>query len=152
MSKDGKLSRRQIEGLRKESMRWAAIQLKRLRMSTVGEPAIETCECGKEYEVFPNDKTTLTQVQIAAIKYDVDKVYPGITDEDFEKHTEGVRSTEEIGDDIVDLITDEDILQLAVNHDLSACIKARDILNRLIPDGDVVPISTCNTEEAETRH
>jgi len=148
MSNDTKLSRRQIEGLRRESMNWASIQLKRLRMSTVGKPAIETCECGKEYELFPNDKTTLTQVQVAAIKYDVDKVYPGVTDEDFEKHTEGVMSAEEQAEFIGGVITNPTDMQQATREELMQCIT---IANNILND-KVIPISTRNTEEAETRH
>ena len=80
-----RLTRRQVDNLRAESMRYASYQLARLRMSTLGKPAKETCECGKEYELFPNQPTELSNAQIVAIKFDVGQVYPGIESEDLDK-------------------------------------------------------------------
>ena len=94
----------------------------------------------REYKIAVGE-IDATPSQVNALRNQILRILPNVNPEDFAQVTNEVRSTEETGDDIVSVITDEDILQLAVNHDLNACIKARDMLNRLIPDGDVVSLS-----------
>lgn len=79
---------RQVDNLRAESMRWASYMLTRLRMSVLGKPVKETCECGKEYELFPNQPIALTNSQVNAIKFDVGQIYSGLEPEDLDKATE----------------------------------------------------------------
>ena len=82
------ITRRQVDNLRGESMRYASYMLTRLRMSVLGKPAKETCECGKEYELFPNQPIELNNAQVTALKFDVGQVYPGIESEDLDKVTQ----------------------------------------------------------------
>ncbi len=85
--KHEKLTRRQIDKLRAESMRWASYMMARLRMSVLGKPIMEKCECGREHDLFPNQPTKLTSPQVNAVKLDIEKIYPGLTDEDLETPT-----------------------------------------------------------------
>ena len=93
-----KLTRRHIDNLRSESMRYAAILLARLRMSVIGKPAIGECECGAEYEVFPDQPKSLSVDQVNAAKYEVSKIYPDLKDEDIDKVVDK-KSPEEMWDD-----------------------------------------------------
>jgi len=85
--KHERLTRRQIDKLRAESMRWASYMMARLRMSVLGKPATEQCECGREHDLFPNQPIKLTSPQVNAVKLDIEKIYPGLTDEDLETAT-----------------------------------------------------------------
>ena len=82
-----KITRRQVNNLRADSMRQAVNLMDRLRMSVLGKPTIKKCKCGAEYELFPNQPTKLDTTQINAIKFDVDKIYPGIVEEELDKAT-----------------------------------------------------------------
>lgn len=135
-----KITRRQVNNLRAESMRYATTLMSRLRMSILGKPAIEKCECGKEYELFPNQPTKLDTAQSNLLKFDIDKIYPGIVEEELDKVVSDAMTEEESAEYIIGIITDSDAVALAVRHDTDAGIKARDILNRLLPEGNVVSI------------
>jgi len=101
-----KLTRRQIDKLRAESMGQASNMLNRLRMSVLGKPAIGTCECGKEYELFPNQPIKLTSPQVNAAKLDIEKVYPSITDEDLASAT-GEKDPVQMWDDLATFIKEQ---------------------------------------------
>jgi len=145
---EAKITRRQVDNLRGESMRQASYLMSRLRMSVLGKPAIETCECGKEYELFPNQPTKLDTAQVNAGKFEIDKIYPGITDEDFAKVTNEGMSIEEQAKFIGNVITSYGDMQQPTLKEIEQC---RDLCNARLND-KVIPISTGNKEEAETRH
>lgn len=131
--KPDKLTRRQIGSLRAESMRWASYMLTRLRMSVLGEPITETCECGKEYELFPNQPATLTQAQVNAIKYDVSKIYPDLSPEDLDSATDEVPSREKIIQQAANAMSDPAIIKAVVKDHTNEAIKCRDMLLDLLP-------------------
>ncbi len=137
-----KITRRQVDNLRAESMRNAAFQLKRLRMSTLGKPAIEKCECGKEYEVFPNQPTQLTTAQINAIKFDVDKIYPGLVSEELDKATHEPKSINEIYQEFADAILKEEneaSIRDFVKKQRDAAEQAKRLLDKYLAD-NVIPL------------
>jgi len=129
-----KITRRQVDNLRAESMRQASYLMNRLRMSVLGEPAIEKCKCGEEYELFPNQPTKLDTSQINAIKFDVDKIYPGIVEEELDKVTE-VKTTEQIRTSIDAILADPGTYVLA---SVEAMEKARDVINARL--ANIIPI------------
>jgi len=150
-----KITRRQVDNLRAESMRQASYLMNRLRMSVLGEPAIEKCKCGKEYEQFPNQPTDLTTAQINAIKFDVDKIYPGIVEEELDKVTHEAMNVEEAMQGWAKLIMeDEDltsIIGLFVREQREAAERLGERLDKYLAS-NVIPINTGNKEGAETRH
>ena len=135
-----KITRRQVDNLRTKSMRFADQQLARLRMSTLGKPAMETCECGKEYELFPNQPLKLDTAQVNALKFDVDKVFPTLSLEDLDKATYKPKSLEEQYEGFKELGTDDVWVKGFIKYQLESAINFRDMLDRLLPDGDVVSI------------
>jgi len=130
-----KITRRQVDNLRAESMRQASYLMNRLRMSVLGEPAIEKCKCGEEYEQFPNQPTKLDTAQINAIKFDVDKIYPGIVEEELDKVTDETKSTEEMRTSIDAILADPSTYVLA---SVEAMEKARDVINARL--ANIIPI------------
>ena len=136
-------------------MRQASFLMSRLRMSVLGKPVIEKCECGKEYELFPNQPTKLDTAQINAIKFDVDKIYPGIVEEELDKVTGEVMSIEESMQGWAKLIMeDEDLTSIIgrfVREQREAAERLGERLDKYL-SSNVIPINTGNKEGAETRH
>ena len=149
-----KITRRQVDNLRHESMRQASYLMNRLRMSILGKPAIEKCECGKEYELFPNQPTKLDTSQVNAIKFDVDKIYPGIVEEELDKVTHEVQSMDEIFQEYADAIMDESherTIQMFTESQGGAAERLIELAKKYL-SSNVIPINTGNKEGAETRH
>jgi len=149
-----KITRRQVDNLRAESMRQASYLMNRLRMSILGEPAIEKCKCGEEYEQFPNQPTKLDTAQINAIKFDVDKIYPGIVEEELDKVTQEHPSIDEIFQDYADAIMDESherTIQMFIEKQREAAERLFELAKKYL-SSNVIPINTGNKERAETRH
>ena len=150
-----KITRRQVNNLRAESMRQASYLMSRLRMSILGKPAIEKCKCGLDYELFPNQPTKLDTAQINAIKFDIDKIYPGIVEEELDKVTSEAPSTEELMQGVAkDIMEDEDFcstIGLFVRTQGEAAERLRERLDKYL-SSNVIPINTGNKEGVETRH
>ena len=149
-----KITRRQVDNLRAESMRQASYLMNRLRMSVLGEPAIEKCKCGKEYEQFPNQPTKLDTAQINAIKFDVDKIYPGIVEEELDNVTLERPTIDEIFQDYADAIMDESherTIQMFIEKQREAAERLRERLDKYLSRYEI-PINTGNKKGAETRH
>ena len=138
-----KITRRQVDNLRAESMRQASYLMNRLRMSVLGEPAIEKCKCGEEYEQFPNQPTKLDTAQINAIKFDVDKIYPGIVEEELDKVTDEIKSTEQMRTSIDAILADPGTYVLA---SVEAMEKARDVINARL--ANIIPIKKAGSKAA----
>ena len=138
-----KITRRQVNNLRANSMRSAEAMLNRLRMHVLGKPTIEKCECGKEYELFPNQPTKLDTAQVNAIKFDVDKIYPGIVEEQLDKVTGEEPSTEECMQWAAkQIMEDEDYcstIGLFVRTQREAAERLRDRLDKYL-SRNVIPI------------
>ena len=149
-----RITRRQVDNLRHESMRQASFLMNRLRMSILGKPVIEKCECGKEYEQFPNQSTDLTTAQVNAIKFDVDKIYPGIVEEELDKVTHETHPIDEIFQDYADAIMDEShkrTIQMFIERQREAAERLFELAKKYL-SSNVIPINTGNKERAETRH
>ena len=142
-----KITRRQVNNLRAESMRYATTLMSRLRMSILGKPAIEKCECGKEYELFPNQPIKLDTAQANLLKFDIDKIYPGIVEEELDKVTGEVMTEAELAEQIAELITDPSTYVLV---SVEAMAKAIELLQARL--ANVIPIKAGTKEEVETRH
>jgi len=142
-----KITRRQVDNLRAESMRQASYLMNRLRMSVLGEPVIEKCKCGEEYEQFPNQPTKLDTAQINAIKFDVDKIYPGIVEEELDKVTDEAMNVEEAMQGWAKLIMeDEDLTTIIgwfVREQREAAERLRERLDKYL-SRNVIPINTGN--------
>ena len=138
-----KITRRQVNNLRANSMRSAEAMLNRLRMHVLGKPAIEKCACGKEYEQFPNQPIKLDTAQVNAIKFDVDKIYPGIVEEELDKVTSEAPSTEELMQGVAkDIMEDEDFcstIGLFVRTQGEAAERLRERLDKYLAR-NVIPI------------
>jgi len=61
-----KVTRRQADHAKKAIK--AGMITKRLQSYVLGEPAIETCECGKEYEVFNISSDELKKMEPAKVR------------------------------------------------------------------------------------
>ena len=150
-----KITRRQVNNLRAESMRYATTLMSRLRMSILGKPAIERCECGKEYELFPNQPTKLDTAQANLLKFDIDKIYPGIVEEELDKVTGEEASTEEVMQEIAkQIMEDTDLtsgIGLFVREQREAAERLGERLGRYL-NNNVVPINTDNKEGVGIRH
>ncbi len=150
-----KITRRQVDNLRAESMRQASYLMNRLRMSILGEPAIEKCKCGEEYEQFPNQPTKLDTAQINAIKFDVDKIYPGIVEEELDKVTDEAMNVEEAMQGWAKLIMEDEDLTTTigwfVREQREAAKRLGERLDKYLST-NVIPINTGNKKGAETRH
>jgi len=150
-----KITRRQVNNLRHESMRQASYLMNRLRMSILGEPAIEKCTCGEEYELFPNQPTKLDTSQVNAIKFDVDKIYPGIVEEELDKVTHEEMNVEEAMQGWAKLIMEDEDLTTTigwfVREQREAAERLRERLDKYL-SRNVIPINTGNKKGVETRH
>ncbi len=139
-----KITRRQVNNLRADSMRQAVNLMDRLRMSVLGKPTIKKCECGNEYELFPNQPTKLDTAQINAIKFDVDKIYPGIVEEELDKATGETISNEELMQAIAKhIMEDEDLtssIGLFVREQREAAERLRERLDKYLARSNVVSI------------
>ena len=149
-----KITRRQVNNLRAESMRQASFLMNRLRMSILGKPAIEKCECGKEYELFPNQPIKLDTAQANLLKFDIDKIYPGIVEEELDKVTQETPTIDEIFQDYADAIMDEShkrTIQMFIEKQREAAERLFELAKKYL-SSNVIPINTGNKEGAETRH
>ena len=138
-----KITRRQVDNLRADSMRRADALMSRLAMSVTGKPVIEKCDCGKEYKLFPNQPTKLDTAQINAIKFDVDKIYPGIVEQELKDVTDEGMSAKETNEYIAKVImADEDLcseIGLFVREQREAAERLRDRLDKYL-SRNVIPI------------
>ena len=139
MSNPERLTKRQVNTMRAESMRHATCMLKRLRMSVLGEPATIQCECGKEHEVFPNDKPQLSTQQVNAIKFDVNKIYPDLQAEDFDSATDEPKTAEQIALQLAGAMTDKGMIKEVIKYHPKDAIACRDTLIELL-DSKVIDI------------
>jgi hypothetical protein len=149
-----KITRRQVDNLRAESMRYASYLMSRLRMSVLGKPAIETCKCGEEYELFPNQPTKLDTAQVNAIKFDVDKIYPGIVEEELDKVTHEVKSVNEQLQDAADAFMDksnERTIEMFTEQQREAAERIRGLLDKYL-SSNAMPLNTGNKDGVQTRH
>ena len=150
-----KITRRQVNNLRADSMRQAVSLMDRLRMSILGKPTIKKCKCGNEYELFPDQPTKLDTAQINAIKFDVDKIYPGIIEEELDKVTHEAMNVEEAMQGWAKLIMeDEDLTSTIgwfVREQREAAKRLGERLDKYL-SSNVIPINTGNKKGAETRH
>jgi len=131
MTEQLKITTRQVNNLRAESMRWAAFMLRRLRMSVIGEPAMNTCECGKEYELFPNQPITMNSAQVNAAKYEISKIYPDISPQDLAAVTDTVADEEQTAKNLKDMYTDKVSLSKFARTSPQEACKMRDYLIEL---------------------
>ena len=142
-----KITRRQVDNLRAESMRQASYLMSRVRMSVLGKPAIKKCDCGNEYELFPNQPTKLDTAQVNAAKFEIDKIYPGINEEELDKVTGEVMTEAELAEQIAELITDPSTYVLV---SVEAMAKAIELMQARL--ANVIPIKAGTKEGVETRH
>ena len=68
-------------------MKSAKMITKRLIACVVGTPVTHQCECGKEYELFEG-QLELSPPQVNSAKLLLQKVFPDIAPEDFDKATD----------------------------------------------------------------
>jgi len=130
-----KITIRQVDNLRAESMRQASYLMSRLRMSVLGKPTIKKCDCGKEYELFPDQPTKLDTTQVNAAKFEIDKIYPGIKEEDFKQVIGEPMTDEETKKGVDEFITDPGTYVIA---SVEAMEKARDVINARL--ANITPI------------
>ena len=125
------LTRRQVNNLRAESMRWASYMLARLRMSVLGEPAMTPCPgCGREYELFPHQpEVRLSGPQVLAAKYEIDKVYPSLAADDLDSATETPKTREEIAASLAMMLCDPGVVDLLIATRPDVCRALRDRLD-----------------------
>lgn len=102
--------------------------LRRMRMSVLGEPAKEQCECGKEYDLFPNQPIKLDTAQVSAAKYEISKIYPDLSPQDLSEVSDEPKTNEEIAQSLLSILT-EDKLKDMVRTDIN---KARSIGQDLV--------------------
>ncbi len=135
--------KRKANTIEADDMRLAVNLMDRLRMSVLGKPTIKKCECGNEYELFPNQPTKLDTAQINAIKFDVDKIYPGIVEEELDKATGETISNEEYMQAIAKhIMEDEDLtssIGLFVREQREAAERLRERLDKYL-SSNVTPI------------
>ena len=105
------LTKRQIGNQRANDARNLSRVMNRLTMSILGEPAIETCECGKEHEVFPNQPPDLKPNIVKACQVFLQKVYPDISAEDLSSATSQPLTRLEVIGEVVKMLSDEMILK-----------------------------------------
>jgi len=91
----------------------------------------------REYKIAVGE-VEATPSQVNALRNQILRILPNVNAEDFTNIVEEQMTDEESAEYIISIITDSGAVALAVRHDTDAGIKARDILNRLLPEGNVV--------------
>ena len=89
-----KLTKRQVRDLRADLMKSAHMVCKRLIEAATGKKDTFECECGKQYDYFPNAPLEMTAPQVNASKTILSKVFPDISPEDFESATDEFSSSD----------------------------------------------------------
>ena len=111
ISNPNNLTKRQVGNQRASDARYLSRVMNRLIMSITGEPSVETCECGKEHEVFPNQPPELKPKIVKACQVFLQKVYPDISAEDLSSATSQPLTRTEVIGEVVKMLSDELILK-----------------------------------------
>ena len=124
------LTKRQVGNQRASDARYLSRVMNRMIMSILGEPATDKCECGREYEVFPNQPPELKPNIVKACQVFLQKVYPDISAEDLGSATSQPMTRLEVIGEVVKMLSDEMILKdlVTLRHDDALRIAER-ILN-----------------------